>query len=173
MLVRRLCTKDQEAFIFFLMNDPAWAAAVGSEAVTDTTAWNFFCKVIGHYQIKPYGLCGVFVGKNNRLVGLIGAMYDPIMQSAEYQIAVSTKRAEFGRVREAVFQYYFGEFKLVNDPGYAFVSCENLASIRFLRKLGFESHKEFENAKGIRHSVWRIDQEPARTRRQYALQKRA
>jgi hypothetical protein len=158
-VVRRFDPSDADSFVRFICEDPSYRkATISGRQFNVTDAYNLFCRVVGHYHLKPYGWLGAFDAKTNGVIGVIGAMFDQSSLNAEFVVVVTARRRYFGLSRQVIIDYYKSkEWANIDESTFALVASDNRECINFLSRLGFLKIKEFHHAEGADTGYWKVD----------------
>jgi RimJ/RimL family protein N-acetyltransferase len=100
-------------------------------------AWRHLAMIVGHWQLRGYGMWGVFERASNRLVGRVG-FYDPDGWP-DFELGWTMGRASWGKgyapeAARACLDYAFDVMK--RDHVISLIDPANVSSIRVAEKIG-------------------------------------
>lgn len=108
-------------------------------------AWRHLAMIVGHWQLRGFGMWGVFERDSGRLVGRVG-FYQPAGWP-DFELGWTMGRASWGKgyapeAARACIDYAFDVMK--RDHLISLIDPENVASIRVAEKVGETLQREIE-----------------------------
>lgn len=155
LILRRL-TKDDAAFIFELVNDPAWLKFIGDRGVrTLEDARDYIVKgPVAMYERLGFGLYLVELKENRAPIGMCGLLKRDSLEDVDIGFAFLPRYRAQGYAHEAAAgAMAYGWDVLGLKRVVAIVSADNHGSARLLERVGFRFERMIrlpEDAEEIR-----------------------
>ncbi|NIS81846.1 MAG: GNAT family N-acetyltransferase, partial [Anaerolineales bacterium] len=146
LLLRQFNEEDLDQFSE-ICADPAvmrYASFTG-EPRTGAQAWSWICNMVGHWQLRGYGMWAVEEKKSRRLIGRIGIHYPEGFPDIEVGWMLGKLYWGKGYATEgasAAIEFGFRELK--RDSFISLIVPDNKRSIRLAERLGEEFEEEIE-----------------------------
>ncbi|MEP6820290.1 MAG: GNAT family N-acetyltransferase [bacterium] len=162
LIMRMWRDEDHEQYAR-LCADPEVMRFLGGKTFSLTESWRHMAFMIGHWQLRGYGIWAVEEKGSGRLLGRIGFMNPPGWPG--FELGWTLGREFWGRgyategARRAL-DYAFTE--LDKDHVISCIHPDNVPSIRVAERLGEKLEGESEIV-GIRVLVYGVDRPPAET----------
>ncbi|WP_157972802.1 GNAT family N-acetyltransferase [Aureibaculum luteum] len=140
-------TKKDAAFLFELMNDPAYLKNIGDRNIkTITDAENFIAdKYIKSYKDNGYGYYIIKLKENLKPIGICGIVNREEMSFFDIGYAVLPEHRNKGFAYEATKALYdFAQSTLKINEIAAITDPENHESIALIKKLGMKYKKKIQ-----------------------------
>jgi len=107
--------------------------------------WRHLAMIVGHWQLRGFGMWGVFESDSGRLVGRVG-FYEPA-DWPDFELGWTMGRASWGKgyapeAARACVEYAFDV--MGRDHLISLIDPENVASIRVAEKIGETLEREIE-----------------------------
>lgn len=164
LLLRFLRESDYEQYKR-ICQDPEVMRFLGGKTLTDLEAWRHMASVLGHWQLRGYGIWAVEEKSTGRLVGRIGLIYPTGWPG--FELGWTLARDSWGKgyategARRAL-EYAFTE--LNRNHVISLIDPENVNSIKVAERLGEKIEGETElmgkqvMIYGIGRDEWRNNQ---------------
>lgn len=162
LILRGPAASDFDAVAAFLDSDRA--AHIGGRR-SRADAWRNFAVLLGHWELRGYGMWAVDLRETGAFVGMVGLYYPEDWLAPEVGWWIVDPAAEgSGYAREAAEAARRYAFDVVGWPEvYSVIVPENARSIRLAERLG-ATHERTEIAPNGRPAmIWRHPSPTART----------
>ncbi|YAF94270.1 MAG: GNAT family N-acetyltransferase [Nodularia sp. CChRGM 3473] len=137
LILRGFCAADFDAYAE-MCGDPEVMRYIGmGKPLSREDAWRNMSMIIGHWQLRGYGMWGVEERQSGEMIGRIGCWQPEGWPG--FEIGWSLQRVDWGRGlategAKAAIDYAFQELK--QSHVISLIRPENVASIRVAQKLG-------------------------------------
>lgn len=146
LLLRMLTVDDFDEYAEIHM-DPDITRYTARFEFTRLDAWRHLAMIVGHWQLRGYGMWGAFAKDTNQLVGRVG-FYNPDTWPA-FELGWTFGKKFWGKGyategAKRCLQYAFEE--MGHEHVISLIDPENVASIRVAERIGETLEREAEVA---------------------------
>ena len=159
LCLRKPAPRDLEGFMAFARSQRARHTFF---ADSDASAWNSFCLVLAHWDLRGYGLFSVTARDDDTCLGMIGPFYPEGWAEPELGWLLWPQAEGKGIAHEAALAargYIFDV--LAWDGAVSYIGEDNSRSIALAERLG----ARWDESAGTRSKACRVYRHPARTER--------
>lgn len=162
LLLRMFCQDDFESYARLLADAEVMRYIGNGKALSRPEAWRHMAMLIGHWQLRGYGLWAVEERASGDLIGRIG-IFSP-EGWPDVEVGWMLRRASWGQgfATEGAQAALAYAFTALQQPHViSMIRPDNTASIRVAEKLGeqledrIEMHGDIALVYGIHRETWR------------------
>jgi RimJ/RimL family protein N-acetyltransferase len=157
--LRRVNADDFDAYDRFVRFDEAFAySCIPKGNYSREDSWSRFCQIVGHWELRGYGWYGLFDSESHKLLGGIGAEYSPMLRNVEFALITKYMPNQHRNTWQMAYEYVLTEdWRRFETDTYARVDSDNKACKAFMTRFGCHYVREYEDVKGLRTEIWKVD----------------
>jgi RimJ/RimL family protein N-acetyltransferase len=158
LLLRQFRESDLDEYAE-MCADPEVMRYLGGKPLTRAEAWRHLAMIIGHWQIRGYGLWAAEERETGELIGRVGCWRPEGWPGLEVGSTLQRRHWGRGRAQEAArasLRYAFTE--LDQTHVISLINPENLNSIKLAERLGERYEGDWEMM-GTKVSIYGIDRD--------------
>ena len=160
LTLRAFANPDLEAFAEIVADPEVMRyATYTGEPMSRGQAWNWICLMLGHWQLREYGIWAIEERDTGQLLGRIGLQYLDWFDDVE--LVWMLKRSAWGQgyaseATQAAVQYGFETIQLTRIT--AIIHLGNVPSIGLAERLGMSFERQIER-QGIQFLEYALEKE--------------
>ncbi len=156
LLLRGLSEADFEVYARWLADEDT-ARYIGGQPLSREDAWRSLATMLGHWQLRSYGLWGVVEEASGALVGRVGLWNPEGWPGVEVGWLIAPEQRRRGFAKEAAAAAVrWGFERLEVERIVSVIHVENHASIKVAEAIG-ERFLEHREVRGFSCGLWGID----------------
>ena len=160
LVLRMLCEDDFEQYAAMMADPEVTRHLSDGRPLTRAEAWRQMAFVVGHWQLRGYGMWAVEEASTGRLAGRVGCHYPEGWP--DFEVGWTLAREFWGRgyateAARRALEYAFTE--LGREHVISLIRPDNLPSIKVAERLGerLESSVEFFGGEALVYGISRED----------------